>query len=177
MTAAESPERGRAAVTRLIVILALAACAVTLTIVAMRGEAEPVGEAQQVQQIAAGLHCPVCADLSVADSPAPLARQMREEITQKLRAGESAEQIQAGFVAAYGDSVLMTPPKHGLAGTAYHLPLIVMAVGVLVSFLLLRRWLRRPESDPPADDSSPLSASQRRALDRAVARLREEEQR
>jgi len=159
----------------LLVLLALASCAVTLTIVAMRGQAAPVGEAQQVQQIAAGLHCPVCKDLSVADSPAPLAQQMRQEIAQKLHAGQSADQIRASFVAAYGDSVLMTPPKRGLAGAAYHLPLIVIASGLLVSFLLLRRWLRGPESDPPEDDSSPLSAAQRRALDRAIARLREEE--
>ena len=167
--------RARAALPRLIVILAVVSCAVTLTIVAMRGDTEPIGEAQQVQEIAAGLHCPVCKDLSVADSPAPLARQMRQEITQRVRAGESADQIRASFIAAYGDSVLMMPPKRGLAGTAYHLPLIVMAVGLLVSFMLLRRWLRKPESDPPAGDSSPLSASQRRALDKAVAQLREEE--
>ena len=177
MDAPAMPGRGRAILPRLIVILALVSCAVTLTIVAMRGETAPVSEAQQVQEIAAGLHCPVCKDLSVADSPAPLARQMWQEITQKVRAGESADQIRASFVAAYGDSVLMTPPKRGLAGTAYHLPLIVMAVGLLISFMLLRRWLRKPESDLPADDSSPLSASQRRALDKAVARLREEEPR
>jgi hypothetical protein len=69
----------------------------------------------------------------------------------------------------------MTPPKHGLAGAAYHLPLIVMAFGLLVSFMVLRRWLRKPQSDPLAGDSSPLSGSQRRALDVAIARLREEE--
>jgi len=155
----------------ILVILALVACAVTLTIVATRGRTEPASEAEQVQQIAAGLHCPVCKDLSVADSPAPLAQQMRQEIAQKLRAGESADQIRAGYVAAYGASVLMTPPKHGLAGAAYHLPLIVMVIGLVISLVLLRRWLRRPESD----DSAPLSASQRRAVDAAVARLREEE--
>jgi cytochrome c-type biogenesis protein CcmH len=167
--------RLRAASPGLLVIVALAACVVTLTIVATSGHTAPAGEAQQVQQIAAGLHCPVCKDLSVADSPAPLAQQMRQEIALKLRAGESADQIRAGFVAAYGDSVLMTPPKHGLAGTAYHLPLAVMALGLLVSFLLLRRWLRKPGTDPLTDDGAPLSASQRRAVDAAIARLREEE--
>ena len=167
--------RLRAASPGLLVILALATCVVTLAIVATRGPTASVGEAQQVQQIAVGLHCPVCKDLSVADSPAPLAQQMRQEIAQKLHAGESADQIRADFVAAYGESVLMTPPKHGLAGAAYHVPLIVMVFGVLASFLLLRRWLRKPQSDPHADDTSPLSASQRRALDVAVARLREEE--
>lgn len=175
MTMSARVSRLRAASPGLLVILALTAGVLTLAIVAMRGGSAPVGEGEQVQQIAAGLHCPVCKDLSVADSPAPLAQQMRQEIAQKLHAGESADQIRAGFVAAYGESVLMTPPKHGLAGAAYHLPLIVMAIGVLLAFLLLRRWLHKPPPDLLADDSSPLSASQRRAVDAAIARLREEE--
>jgi cytochrome c-type biogenesis protein CcmH len=175
MTGPAGLARLRAAAPALLVILALAACAVTLAIVATRGPREPVSQAQQVQQIAAGLHCPVCKDLSVADSPAPLAQQMRQEIAQKLQAGESADQIRAGFVAAYGESVLMTPPRHGLAGAAYHLPLVVVAVGLLICLMLLRRWLRRPEPDPAAVSAAPLSASQRRALEVAIARLRDEE--
>jgi cytochrome c-type biogenesis protein CcmH len=140
----------------------------------MRGH-PPASRAQQVQQIAAGLHCPICKDLSVADSPAPLAQQMREEIAQKLSAGESADQIRASFVAAYGDAVLMAPPRNGVAGAAYYLPLIVLASGSIAALALLRRWLRTPQPDSPEADSPPLSASQRRALARAIARLREEE--
>jgi cytochrome c-type biogenesis protein CcmH len=166
--------RARALLPGLLVISALAAGAATLALVAARGHAA-TSQAQQVQQIAAGLHCPICKDLSVADSPAPLAQQMRQEIAEKLSAGESADQIRASFVAAYGDSVLMSPPRRGLAGAAYYLPPIVLASGLIIALTLLRRWLRRPESDPPDGDSSPLSAPQRRALDKAVARLREEE--
>jgi cytochrome c-type biogenesis protein CcmH len=166
--------RARALLPGLLVLFALAASAATLAIVAARGHA-PASETQQVQQIAAGLHCPICKDLSVADSPAPLAQQMRQEIAQKLAAGESAGQIRASFVAAYGDTVLMSPPRQGLAGTAYYLPSIVLASGLIIALTLLRRWLRKPQSDPPEGDSSPLSASQRRALEKAVARWREEE--
>jgi cytochrome c-type biogenesis protein CcmH len=147
---------------------------VTLVIVAMAGH-PPASQAQQVQQIAAGLHCPICKDLSVADSPAPLAQQMRQEIAQKLRAGESANQIRAGFVAAYGESVLMSPPRHGVAGAVYYLPWLVLATGLIAAFTLLRRWLRAPQPDPPGAGSPQLSAAQRRAVARAVARLREEE--
>jgi cytochrome c-type biogenesis protein CcmH len=164
----------RAFVPALTVIAALVAGVATVAIVAASGHA-PASRAQQVQQIAAGLHCPICKDLSVADSPAPLAQQMRDEIAQKLSAGESADEIRAGFVAAYGNSVLMSPPRRGLAGAAYYLPLIVLAVGFVIALVLLRRWLRTPEPDPPHGVPSPLSASQRRALDRAVASLREEE--
>ena len=115
---------GRARGPGLIVLLALAAALATLAVVAVTGKA-PASPAQQVQQIAAGLHCPICKDLSVADSPAPLALQMRQQIAQKLRAGESPDQIRARFVTAYGDSVLMSPPRRGLAGTAYFLPALV----------------------------------------------------
>ena len=166
---------GRARGPGLIVLLALAAALATLAVVAVTGKA-PASQAQQVQQIAAGLHCPICKDLSVADSPAPLALQMRQQIAQKLRAGESPDQIRAGFVAAYGDSVLMSPPRRGLAGTAYFLPALVLLAGLIAAGALLRRWLRTPRADPAAADSGPpLSAAQRRAVARAVTRLREEE--
>jgi cytochrome c-type biogenesis protein CcmH len=156
------------------VLLALAAGLATLVVVAMGGHPPP-SQAQQVQQIAAGLHCPICKDLSVADSPAPLAQQMRQEIAQKLRAGESANQIRAGFVAAYGDSVLMSPPRPGVAGAVYYLPLLVLVAGLIIAFTLLRRWLRAPQPDPPGAGPVQLSATQRRAVAKALARLREEE--
>jgi cytochrome c-type biogenesis protein CcmH len=166
---------GRGGGAGLIVLLALATALATLAVVAVTGKA-PASPAQQVQQIAAGLHCPICKDLSVADSPAPLALQMRQRIAQELRAGESPDQIRAGFVAAYGDSVLMSPPRRGLAGTAYFLPALVLLAGLIVAGALLRRWLRTPRADPAAADGGPpLSAAQLRAVARAVDRLREEE--
>jgi len=157
-----------------VVLAALAAAVATLIIVAVGGH-RPASLAQQVQQIAAGLHCPICKDLPVADSPAPLAQQMRQEIVQKLRAGESADQIRAGFVAAYGDSVLMSPPRQGVAGTVYYLPLLVLAAGLITAFTLLRRWLRARPHDPPGAGSPQLSQRQRHAVARAISRLREEE--
>ena len=70
----------------------------------------------------------------------------------------------------------MSPPRQGVAGAAYYLPLLVLAAGLMAAFTTLRRWLRTPQPDPPGDAASPqLSASQRRAVAKAVARLREEE--
>ncbi len=175
-----APERLRHAGARLpsvLVILAVVVAAATLGFVALRGDAPPKSQAEQVQQIAAGLHCPICKDLSVADSPAPLAQQMRQQIAQQLHAGQTPDQIRAGFIAAYGESVLMAPPKRGLAQTAYYLPVLIVLVGAAVSVLLLRRWRRRPAGGPGTDDDMPpeLSAAQRRALQRALEQLRAEE--
>jgi cytochrome c-type biogenesis protein CcmH len=189
MNAAGTLRRARAGLPGLLVPIALAAGLATLIIVASGGHS-PASQAQQVQQIAAGLHCPICKDLSVADSPAPLAQQMRQEIAQQVRGGESPDQIRAGFVAAYGDSVLMSPPRQGVAVVVYYVPVLVLVAGLITAFLLLRRWLRAPRPDPrqpgpPQDGSAqagsaqvgppPLSAAQRRAVAKAVARLREEE--
>jgi len=189
VNAAGTLRRARAGLPGMLVPVALAAGLAALVIVAAGGH-PPASQAEQVQQIAAGLHCPICKDLSVADSPAPLAQQMRQEIAQKVRAGESADQIRAGFVAAYGDSVLMSPPRRGVAAVVYYLPVLVLAAGLVTAFLLLRRWLRASRRDPPlagpplagpplagpAQAGLPqLSAAQRRAVAKAVARLREEE--
>jgi cytochrome c-type biogenesis protein CcmH len=165
----------------LVLVLAAIAAAATLGLVAVRGHQQPESRAQQVQQIASGLHCPICKDLSVADSPAPLAQQMRQQIDEQLAAGRSPDQIRSGFVAAYGDSVLMSPPRHGIGRTAYYLPLAVVLGGALVVVLLLRRWRRPSAVDGPEPDgrapvtSAPLTSAQRQALRRAVERLREEE--
>jgi len=160
----------------LVVVVAAIAAAATLGLVAFRGHQQPESRSQQVQQIAAGLHCPICKDLSVADSPAPLAQQMRQQIDEQLAAGRSPDQIRAGFVAAYGDSVLMSPPRHGLGRTAYYLPLAVVLGGALVVLLLLRRWRQPSVVDGPGPDGrAPLTSAQRQALRRAVERLREEE--
>jgi cytochrome c-type biogenesis protein CcmH len=100
---------------------------------------------------------------------------MRQEIVQKLRAGESADQIRASFVEAYGDSVLMSPPRQGVAAIVYYLPALVLAAGLLTALTLLRRWIRAPQTDPPEVGSPELTEKQRRAVAKAIARLREEE--
>src|SRR4051794_22117776 len=90
------------------------AALLTFAVIAIHGSPPPASRAQQVHSIAAGLRCPVCRDLSVADSPAPLAGQMRTQIAQQLAAGRTPDQIRQHFLAAYGDSVLMSPPHRGL---------------------------------------------------------------
>jgi cytochrome c-type biogenesis protein CcmH len=175
--------------------LAVLAAAAALGAVALRGPAPPRGQADQAHEIAASLRCPVCNDLSVADSPAPLAKQMRETIDRDLRAGKSADQIRAEFVAAYGESILLAPPGRGIGLVAWLAPAVLLAAGLTVALATLRRWRPHPAGPaagpaPPgaAGPGRPLapsasasakagrpSAAQRRLLDRALAQLDEEE--
>ena len=80
------------------VVLAAVALAVGLS----RGGPGPPTLQERVQAVAADLRCPVCQNLSVADSPSELAQQMRAEIAARLRAGQAPDAIRQFFVSRYG---------------------------------------------------------------------------
>jgi cytochrome c-type biogenesis protein CcmH len=129
----------------LVTLAVLLACGAAVLAIAGAGAARP-GLARQTQSIAAGLRCPVCTDLSAADSPAPLARQMRRQIHQELAAGVSPAVIQQRFVDSYGPSVLLAPPDRGWGRLVRLVPALVVGSGSLAGALVLRRSLRRREA-------------------------------
>jgi cytochrome c-type biogenesis protein CcmH len=83
---------------------------------------------RQIREIASDLRCPVCENLSVADSPSPLAGEMRAVIRQKLQAGEPRQAIMQYFVDRYGEGILLYPPTQGFA--------LLIWIGALASVLL-----------------------------------------
>ena len=114
--------------------------------------AAPLAVAQDLEDQARGiareLQCPVCQGLSVADSPAPLATQMRELIRARLEAGDSRQQILDYFSERYGDSVLLSPPKTGFTAVAWAAPYFGLAAGIAFLIWAIRRR-------PPAQSGSP----------------------
>jgi cytochrome c-type biogenesis protein CcmH len=144
---------------------------------ALRGPARPQSTADRVHQIASTLRCPVCRDLSVADSPAPLAQQMRDTIAKDLAAGRTPDQIRAEFVASYGESVLLSPPRKGIGLVAWVAPALLLAAGLAIALTIVRRWRAGvPEAGAPADGPLPaVRAADRKLLERELARLDEEE--
>ena len=148
-----SRARGALGADAVLVALAVAAVTVTLVVLVVAGGRSSSDLPAQAQAVAATLRCPVCQDLSAADSPAPMAAQMRREILADLQRGRSPEQIRARFVAAYGSSVLMSPPRRGVGSVAYVLPLLAVGVAASAGVVVLRRWLGRPGA--PAQRSDP----------------------
>jgi cytochrome c-type biogenesis protein CcmH len=118
---------------------------------ASRGSGTPTLQ-ERVQDIASGLRCPVCQNLSVADSPSQLAGEMRSEIAARLRAGASADEIDAYFVQRYGDWVLLEPPRSGFNWIPWLVPIVALVVGVVLWLTLVRR---RPG---PVRDDEPVTA-------------------
>ena len=97
---------------------------------------------EQTRLVASHLACPVCQGLAVSDSPSPLAGQMRALIREKLQAGESPDAIEQYFVDAYGDTILIEPPRRGFWLLIWWVPIItvLLSAGVLVA--VLSQWLK-----------------------------------
>ena len=95
---------------------------------------------QEMWDIAADLACPVCAGQSIKDSNAPLARQIRALIIEKLEAGEDREAIVEFVVGRYGEGVRLDPPKSGFQLGVWLGPVVILALALgLVLTVLWRR--------------------------------------
>lgn len=107
---------------------------------------------EEVRRIAAGLRCVVCLNLSVADSPSEMARQMRQLIRERLAAGESPEEVVAYFTEKYGEWILLSPKPEGFNLVVWTLPFAGLLGGLVGVLLVVRRWSRRPASPVEAVD-------------------------
>jgi cytochrome c-type biogenesis protein CcmH len=85
------------------------------------------------------LRCMVCQNQSIDDSDAPLARDLRVLVRERLKAGDSDTQIREFLVARYGQFVLLEPEKNSRTALLWLAPLLVLLAGVLV---LLRFFMR-----------------------------------
>ena len=153
----------------------VAAAAIALVVVDARGMASSPGLQDRVHSVASTLRCTVCQGLSVADSPAPLAREMRARIARELRAGKTPEEVRRGFVAAYGEWVLLTPPRRGFNLVAWIAPLLLLAGGLGAAGFLIHRWTAHGRRTPGGPGSSGdagldrLSIADRQLLERERA--------
>jgi cytochrome c-type biogenesis protein CcmH len=127
-----------------------------LSAVARVALADPLDD--EARKIGKQLQCPICSGASVADSPSDLAGQMRAVIRSKLEAGETEPQIMAYFVERYGDGVLIEPPRRGISLLVWVAPVIMLIVGSVLLWRLLKVWLRPRRSAGMAPLAQPTPA-------------------
>jgi cytochrome c-type biogenesis protein CcmH len=127
-------------------VLALAALAVA--VFGVVGAPQPAED--RVETIASSIRCPVCQSVSVAESPAQQARDMRVIIEQQVDEGRSDDEIIAFFVARYGDWILLEPPARGDTLPLWVLPPLLLVFGIVVALRRRRRikpWMTgRPQA-------------------------------
>ena len=137
---------------RLVILVALLAIAG-----AVAWSVRPVPETatERVDRITSQLRCVVCQGLSVTDSPAESARQMRAIVVERVAQGRTDEEIFDEFRSSYGDWVILAPPLFSWGGLVWLAPLAALAIGA--AFAL--RWMRpaaRPHVEPSPQDIASL---------------------
>jgi cytochrome c-type biogenesis protein CcmH len=100
--------------------------------------ADPALEAR-AREISAGLRCLVCQNQSIDDSDAPLARDLRILVRQRLQSGDSDTEIRDYLVARYGDFILLKPPFAMGTLLLWLTPALVLLAGGFFAFTRARR--------------------------------------
>lgn len=110
----------------------------------------------RARAISQDLRCVVCPNQSIDDSNAPLAKDLRVLVRDRLLAGDSDAETQAFIVARYGNFVLMKPPVQPNTMLLWFAPAL-LAAGALFGLV---RFLRHQQAlSPGASASSSLSAA------------------
>lgn len=112
---------------------------------------DPAVEAK-VNAITAELRCLVCQNQTIADSHADLAVDLRNQVREMLRKGQSEKEIIAYMTARYGDFVLYRPPVKGTTMLLWFGPVLAMLVGLAALVLVLRRRSQRAPEDFDPDE-------------------------
>lgn len=84
------------------------------------------------------LRCVVCQNEALSDSPAELAGDMRQEIRELMKAGQTDQQVLDFLTTRYGDFVLFRPPFKPLTYLLWIGPFVFLGFGVLVWVVTLR---------------------------------------
>ncbi|MFL6820898.1 MAG: cytochrome c-type biogenesis protein [Bradyrhizobium sp.] len=110
------------------------------------------------------LRCMVCQNQSIDDSEAPLARDLRLLVRERLKAGDSDGQVVDYMVARYGEFVLLKPRMSWRTAVLWGAPLAILLAGLAAIGFSVRR---RP-AGPAMSDVTSLSDAERRKL-KAIA--------
>ena len=117
------------------------------------------------------LRCMVCQNQSIDDSDAPLARDLRLLVRERLKAGDSDVQVLDYLVARYGEFVLLKPRFSGHTAILWLMPVIVLLIGAITLIVAWRRYRRRSNAAPAAATTGEsLTAAEAAQLSRILQR-------
>jgi cytochrome c-type biogenesis protein CcmH len=121
---------------------------------------------ERARHLSRELRCMVCQNQSIDDSDAPLARDLRLLVRERLKAGDSDQQVMDFLTARYGDFVLLKPPLNSHTALLWALPLGVLVIGAFALVVALRR--RGQAAPDSAPQGVPLTAEEQARIDQLL---------
>jgi len=94
---------------------------------------------QRFKELSEAFRCLVCQNQTLADSDAPLAQDLRRQIYEQVKLGDSDEAITLYLTQRYGDFVLFKPPVRASTSILWFLPAFLMIIGGVIIIRLIRR--------------------------------------
>jgi cytochrome c-type biogenesis protein CcmH len=122
---------------------------------APQGRPVPAAQLEQrTNEVGALLRCPVCQGMSVADSKAEMAVNMKGQVRELLQRGYTEEQILKYFELSYGQFVLLEPKFEGVNTLVWLLPVAALLIGAAIVFFVIKK-LQRPATQQPSNPATP----------------------
>jgi cytochrome c-type biogenesis protein CcmH len=122
--------------------------------------ADPALEAR-ARAISKELRCMVCQAQSVDDSPAPVAKALRQLVRERVVAGDSDAAVIDAVRARYGDEVLLKPRFDAANAALWLGPFLLLLIGCFVAVRFIRAHAPQPEAKE-------LTADERAALEKMM---------
>jgi len=110
------------------------------------------------------LRCMVCQNQSIDDSDAPLARDLRLLVRERLKEGDSDRQVIDFLVARYGEFVLLKPRLALHTALLWFGPPALLFGGAVALVLIARRRNKRGAADQAKPEGGDLSSAERARL-------------
>ena len=116
-------------------------------------------EEQRFQTLISELRCPKCQNQNIADSNAPISKDMREEVYQMMSEGARNEEIVDALVSRFGEFVRYKPEVDRRTILLWATPVIAVVVGFLVVAVIVLRARRNGAGEPALTDEERTRAS------------------
>jgi cytochrome c-type biogenesis protein CcmH len=127
------------------------------------GEAKDLAEdpvlEQRMVNLAQNLRCLVCQNESLASSRSDLAKDLRQEVREKMKQGMSDQEIIDFLVSKYGDFVLFDPPMKSYTILLWYGPFALLLIGLAgLVWQLRKRKEKIPEAQLSPEDEQTAAA-------------------
>jgi cytochrome c-type biogenesis protein CcmH len=112
-----------------------------------------VSDADRAHRLGESIMCPACSGETVTNSQVSVAKAIRRQIAELIDEGKSDDEIRDTLVDSFGERIVLNPPRSGLAGLVWALPVAGLVVAVAALVVVFRRWRVAPDIEVSEDDT------------------------